>query len=320
MKSPLSDKQKSKLLALSEIAEHGDLAVVTQMFEMQDTFDTKTEELDTYLLEVKAIFEKIDLNQFRGEPGKDADPVDYDRVVAECLRLTPPPPKPKAIREQRIIAEVMQLIPIPKYGDDADEERVIAEVLRRIVLPEAKEVMLDTPEEIVEKVNTSKKRIKKVQVEGLDELERMVQANAHSSSLPQTTSFVNGKRAKNFSFSGSAVASVEVRGDTAYIVLTGGVGGGQVNSIVAGDGIDVDDTDPANPIVSATASGGFTELTATGSVNSSNVTFTFSQEPSYVVADGLWLKKLDSNGGTQWSGTTTVTMVSPPSNSIFGIA
>jgi hypothetical protein len=29
-----------------------------------------------------------------------------------------------------------------------------------------------------------------------------------------------------------------------------GVGGGQVNSVLAGDDIDVDSTDPANPIVS----------------------------------------------------------------------
>jgi len=36
----------------------------------------------------------------------------------------------------------------------------------------------------------------------------------------------------------------------------GGSGGGQVNSIVAGDNITVDDSDPVNPIVSATGGGG----------------------------------------------------------------
>jgi hypothetical protein len=41
----------------------------------------------------------------------------------------------------------------------------------------------------------------------------------------------------------------------------GGTGNGQVNSIVPGDGIAVDDTDPTNPIVGATS-----EATANGVV------------------------------------------------------
>jgi hypothetical protein len=47
---------------------------------------------------------------------------------------------------------------------------------------------------------------------------------------------------------------VNVAGDTASISITG-ASGGQVNAVVAGTGISVDATDPANPIVSATGSG-----------------------------------------------------------------
>jgi hypothetical protein len=45
---------------------------------------------------------------------------------------------------------------------------------------------------------------------------------------------------------------------TLTVTIAGGGGGGSgvVETIVAGDGIDVDDTDPANPIVSATGGGG----------------------------------------------------------------
>lgn len=68
-------------------------------------------------------------------------------------------------------------------------------------------------------------------------------------------------------------------------------------------------------------SAGISELTATGAVDGSNVTYTFASIPSYIVADGLWFKKLDSNGATQWSNvSTTITMVNPPVNSIYGIA
>lgn len=43
--------------------------------------------------------------------------------------------------------------------------------------------------------------------------------------------------------------------------IAGGGGGGGIVSIVAGTGISVDDTDPLNPIVSATGGGGSDELT-----------------------------------------------------------
>ena len=67
--------------------------------------------------------------------------------------------------------------------------------------------------------------------------------------------------------------------------------------------------------------GGFTNLTATGNVDGTNVTFTFTQVPSYIVTDGVWLTPLDNNGLTQWSNVgTTITMVIPPNSSIFGIA
>lgn len=67
--------------------------------------------------------------------------------------------------------------------------------------------------------------------------------------------------------------------------------------------------------------GGFTNLTATGTVDGANVTFTFTQVPSYIVTDGVWLTPLDNKGLTQWSNVgTTITMVIPPNSSIFGIA
>lgn len=73
----------------------------------------------------------------------------------------------------------------------------------------------------------------------------------------------------------------------------------------------------------AAGSGGFTELTATGTVNSINKAFTFIQQPSYLVSDGAWYKKLDNNAGVQWTwtpGTLTATLTIAPQTSLFGIA
>lgn len=64
--------------------------------------------------------------------------------------------------------------------------------------------------------------------------------------------------------------------------------------------------------------GGFTELTATGTVNGVNAVFSFTQTPTYVVSDHAVYKSTNSSGSTNWSGTTTVTMTIPPTEDIFG--
>lgn len=67
--------------------------------------------------------------------------------------------------------------------------------------------------------------------------------------------------------------------------------------------------------------GGFTELTATGDANGTNVTYTFTQLPSYIVADGVWYKPTAKNGTAFWTNVgLTVTMVNPPAYDIFGVA
>lgn len=75
-------------------------------------------------------------------------------------------------------------------------------------------------------------------------------------------------------------------------------------------------------LVSSSGTGSFSQfvLAATGAVNGLNQTFVFTSAPYMIVSDGVWYMKLDSNGNTQWSGTTTVTMTIPPSTSIFGIS
>jgi hypothetical protein len=78
-------------------------------------------------------------------------------------------------------------------------------------------------------------------------------------------------------------------------------------------------------LISATISGGlgFQELTATGIVNGSNTSFTFTKLPKYVVSDGAVYKQLDSNDAANWSwnaGTLTATLTVPPQSAIFGWA
>lgn len=88
---------------------------------------------------------------------------------------------------------------------------------------------------------------------------------------------------------------------------------GGTNIIVSGD--------PGEPTISAITSGGsFTVLTPSGVVNSVNTAFDFgATAPRYIIADGIILGPTDSNGNTQWTGTTAITMINPPSTSLLGI-
>lgn len=103
-------------------------------------------------------------------------------------------------------------------------------------------------------------------------------------------------------------------------------GSGIVVSVVGGSGISVDSTDPANPIVAATG-GGFTKLTATGTIDGSNKAFVFTQKPTYIVSDHAWYQTVNAgptaSPTTNWTwnaGTSTATMAVPPLEDIFGVA
>lgn len=61
--------------------------------------------------------------------------------------------------------------------------------------------------------------------------------------------------------------------------------------------------------------GAFTTLPATGVVNGVNTTFTFTQQPTYIVSDGAWYRV---NNGWTWS-VLTATMSIPPNNDIYGV-
>jgi len=73
-------------------------------------------------------------------------------------------------------------------------------------------------------------------------------------------------------------------------------------------------------LIQLVGTAGLTPLTFTGAVNGSNISFTTSEKPTYVVSDGAWYQATDNNGVTQWTwnGVDTVTMVIPPQSAIWG--
>lgn len=178
----------------------------------------------------------------------------------------------KKLREVTKITENIREIELPEI----DQEGIIKETLKRIEFPTQ---IIDTSNEIVDKVNLSTNLIKKERIDGLVELIKNVAHNSISS-LPATTTFVNGKRSKNLVFSG---LDVNTQGDTSTITLGGSL---SINT-----------------------------ETPTGTVNGVNTSFTVLNTPKWISVDGL--NKFLTTNYTYAAGTITITDGSPPVVSII---
>ncbi len=91
-------------------------------------------------------------------------------------------------------------------------------------------------------------------------------------------------------------------------------GGGGGDNVRAGSGVTITTNAIGAKVISA--SGGGTVETPTGTVNGSNVTFTVTATPKWIVADGITYY---DGAGYSISGTT-ITMVSPPVQYIRAIS
>lgn len=125
-------------------------------------------------------------------------------------------------------ARVNSKIADVKDGKDADEEAIIQTVLSQI--PPPKEVLLDTPDEVVGKINKSGLLIARERVDGLLDAIRMASASAVAS-MPVTTNFFNGVRGKNLNIVGGTVTQT---GDTVNVTVSGS---GMTNPMTTGGDI-----------------------------------------------------------------------------------
>lgn len=193
---------------------------------------------------LQSVFDRLDTfaNELKGDSEQDRNLV--KQAVGQAMAsLRVDLDSLTATQNAKIDAKLASITQ-PEDGKDADVTGLVDEVLSKI--PKPVEPTPETPDETVEKINKSTLLIAKERVEGL--VDAIRQAVANSGSVAVTTNFFNGLRAKNLTVVG---ATARQSGDTVFLTVSGS-GGGQVNSVVAGTGITVDSTDPANPIVSAT--------------------------------------------------------------------
>lgn len=274
-----------------------------------------------------------------GTPGKDATPPTREEIismVAPILREIHESAIPSSDELQDLIKP---LIPAPKHGETPSREELESLIIP--LIPEIKQADLpsekdflklikplipapiegspDTGKEIVEKINKTKgEKIKRSRVEGLDEVEgiartsqRQVQNFLSLGGSRQTAIKVSGTLLgtgiNTINFVGATGAKI---GDGSEVnVTTSGGGTGQVNSIVAGTGISVNSTDPANPIVSATGTATGYQAPLSGGLTGTN---TWTTAPNVIVVDGVPRQKTQTDGTVNWSGTTTTVLTGAP--------
>lgn len=84
-----------------------------------------------------------------------------------------------------------------------------------------------------------------------------------------------------------------------------------ISKIIAGSGIAIDQNNiGGNESLTIRATGSFSEIAVTGTINDSNVGFSASSTPTYVIINGIWYKS--TGGAITWTYVgTTLTLSSP---------
>ncbi len=210
----LTPAQKRKLIASAELVDKGNIAVYEKILEFQDFVDEKEQKIEDLSNKVE--------NEISVIQSEVANTLEYLNTIVQPENGQPGNDYIITEKDKEEIASKVKVPIVEKVIERIETIREVPIVTENVV----EKALKDTSEEIVDKVNTSKKKIKKTQVEGLEDVPTKKEfedvkriATSNSVALPPTTPFVNGKRSKNFNFIG---ATVSVTGDTANITTSSG--------------------------------------------------------------------------------------------------
>lgn len=188
---------------------------------------------------IQAVFEKVVPLIPVPENGKDGADADTELIIREMLPLVMEKmPKPEKINEASIVSKVLSRIRIPQDGKDGEK---------------GKDGSPDTPVQVKEKLETLKgdERLDASAIKNLPKAAMQFGGGDSYTGLAKVDSQGTPGTLEEKLVAGTNVTITKVN-DTLRIDSSGGGGGGTgtVDTIVAGNNIDVDATDPANPIVS----------------------------------------------------------------------
>lgn len=270
------------------------------------------------------------IKKLRGQKGEKGDSPSVEELQALIAPLIPEPiagkdgrngNNGKSVEISELLPIIENLIPEPISPSLEELEAIILPLI-----PEVEKVPELAPKDLIERINRAKTaKISRTRVEGFDEVEnkaasteRRLQNFISLGGSRQTNISLNGGKSLNgvttLDFSGGTLTP---KGDGTTATYTPPASsGGQVNSVVAGSGISVNNTDPANPVVSATVT--FFADTVSGTINSSNTVFTVPNTITTALA--LWLANSIYQPGVDFTvtGAKQITMTVAPDSSLSG--
>jgi hypothetical protein len=255
------------------------------------------EEIDKTLEEVRALATETNKNLAEIKKFSDKIESNFENVTNELVGIL------RDIKTQGLKGDS------GKDGVDADEEKVIAEVSK--IVPTSDEIVKD-----VLKLIPENKPSLKVITESID-------INAVADKVKQELD-LEGDWKKKWNDIKAEIS----RGK-------GGYHGGGFNNISSSGAMVSTGLDTLNftgatvtqsgrtVTVAVTGGGGFTILPATGAIDDSNVTFTFTSVPTLININGSFYSSTSTVGGTLvWTNVgTTITLAFPvgTGGSLFGI-
>lgn len=256
-KEEFSSLSSEQLGTIKEAVDYIETQKKVLLEDVTHETQVKTDEMKSLIAEVKDFL--VEVKKIKATPGKDAEPVDYERIIGS----------------------VLEQIPVPE-------------------IPEIPEIEEKTPDELIKDINEATTLIQKDKVEGLLDIERMAKLNTPGGS---STTFVNGKIAKNINFTG---ATVTYNGDNANVTVIGG-GGGTWGSITGtlSDQTDLQSALDAKLAITTAATTYVPYTGATGGVDLGANSITagdFVVGSSVALNDGATLDFYSDTGITQVGG------------------
>lgn len=176
---------------------------------------------------------------------------------------------------------------------EVESEKIVEQVLAKIPpieIPPIPKIIPETPEETRDKLESleGEERLDKSAIKGLEEIYEAIKVGKKGVQL------IGGARGIQLYINGTKKGLVQalnlIPGTNMTITYLAAFGRNDITFDASGGGISVE--------------------TPTGTVNGSNVTFTVSNAPSYIVVDGV--SKFETLHYTYAAGTITITDGAPP--------